>query len=280
MKTIEYIQSRFKPVTIYRGLVNPKIAEQLLTTNTQNRKLKEHKIAEYSEAILKGGWKAGTTETIKIDKSGKLIDGQNRLTAIVRTGTPAYLDIATNVDESLFSVLDTGQSRDAKDTLYLKGVKNEKLVSNIILAHCLYERPNEDGSLRLKNKITNEKILQIYFEREKFWELTVKKVQRWYSECGHILSSSQIGGFYTLFYKINEIDADIFMEQLISGNGIKTDAIRQLRKRLIANKISKSKKMTLKHIYALGIKTWNFFRLGHNTKILAYTNEEKLPIAI
>jgi hypothetical protein len=91
-----------------KQLVTPDLAKVYLSTNNQNRNVKERKVNRFTHDIMLGKWKDDTGETIKFSKCGKLIDGQHRLLAIIKANKPINIHISEGHDYSIFDVLDTG----------------------------------------------------------------------------------------------------------------------------------------------------------------------------
>ena len=69
-------------------LITPKIAEQYLAKNSNNySRLYKATVDQYAYEMLNGEW-IFNGEAIKFNKSGKLVDGQHRLSAIVKSDVP------------------------------------------------------------------------------------------------------------------------------------------------------------------------------------------------
>jgi hypothetical protein len=62
--------------------VDPATAESWLAKNPNNRNLRVPVVQSYARDMVSGNWMLNG-ETIKFDQSGKLIDGQHRLSAVV-----------------------------------------------------------------------------------------------------------------------------------------------------------------------------------------------------
>jgi hypothetical protein len=86
-------------------LVSPEMAKHYLAQNIANRRPKTPRVLLYSNEMKAGRWRSETAETIKIASSGRVLDGQQRLMAIVHSGCSIKFHIAFNLDESVFSVL-------------------------------------------------------------------------------------------------------------------------------------------------------------------------------
>src|ERR1700748_2814442 len=72
------------------------------------------------------------------------------------------------------------------------------------------------------NKLSNSQLMQIYLQRENFYQEVARRTMDWYHSFAKILAPSQIGGFYTFFRGINVEFAEKFMEQLCTGAEVKS----------------------------------------------------------
>lgn len=90
--------------------VTPQMAADLLSKNEGNRKLREHRAAYLSRAILEGKFKL-THQAIAISKKKRLLDGQHRLRAICLANKAVDMVVAYEVADDTFSVLDAGMPR-------------------------------------------------------------------------------------------------------------------------------------------------------------------------
>lgn len=96
--------------------VTPAMAAKWLGHNDGNRKLREHRVKYFAEAMTRDEWKL-THQGIAIAKTGRLIDGQHRLRAIVLTGKTVPMLVTTDLEEDTYAVLDAGQARTMADRL-------------------------------------------------------------------------------------------------------------------------------------------------------------------
>lgn len=81
------MSTMFEAVTI-----TPELAEGLLAMNTENRRLRPSHVAYLARAIERGEWQM-PPDAIMVSDSGKLLNGQHRLTAVVRSGKPVRLHV-------------------------------------------------------------------------------------------------------------------------------------------------------------------------------------------
>jgi hypothetical protein len=97
--------------------ITPEIASELLErTNFDNRKLKPAVVKKYAKIMTDGDWRF-SPETISMSKTGRLLNGQHRMTAVVQSGVTCRFLFATGFDDDVFSVLDRGATRTRADAL-------------------------------------------------------------------------------------------------------------------------------------------------------------------
>lgn len=142
MDTIEFITT-----SIQTGVaqITPELAKHLLaTTNHDNRPLKPAHVKMLSTALKNDEWMLNG-ETIAFSKSGRLLDGQHRLTACVNTGKAFQTVIIKGIeDEAAFGKIDTGKPRSVTDLMSLQGLPKAPLFSAIAKQHKAWLETDED----------------------------------------------------------------------------------------------------------------------------------------
>ena len=268
MKTLKFIKQ----------LVTPEIAKNYLLNNDGNRRVSPPRLLMYCDDILNGRWKEDTGECIKISVTKKVIDGQHRLLAIVKTGIALNLHIALDVNDDVFDVVDTGKSRNATDVFKIANIKFENSIPSIISTYNILLDNRKFGGQIHKSK-TNAMLLEQYYENELFWQNVAKKSHNWYLSFAKILTPSFIGGFFAYFYQLDKNKATDFINQLTTGIAIENDVITMLRNKLMQDKMSQ-RKMPLNLKMALVIKAWNIFVKNKSIKQLKFdVLREEFPTA-
>lgn len=102
-------------------LITPVIARKMLEGNVDNRKLRKTRVAQYADAMKRGMWDI-QNDAITISKTGKLLNGQHRLTAIVESDEACQCLILRGVENETFTVIDSGLSRSVNDALVSAGM--------------------------------------------------------------------------------------------------------------------------------------------------------------
>lgn len=113
--------------------VTVKMAKEWLATNEDNRNLREGKVAQLTTDMLNDEF-LYTGEPIQFDDSvpPKLINGQHRLHAIVRSGKPQRMLVVTGIPRQNRKAMDQGTRRSVADNLRMdEGIVNSHRLSAI-----------------------------------------------------------------------------------------------------------------------------------------------------
>lgn len=97
-------------------LVTPAMARKWLRENTDNRPLRPSVVSTLAGAYGRGEWKI-THQGIALAKSGRLLDGQHRLTFIseLPDGHSVPVNVTTDMEEDSFEAIDIGVKRSMSD---------------------------------------------------------------------------------------------------------------------------------------------------------------------
>lgn len=87
------------------------------------RPLRKPYVELLARSMTSGQW-ANNGESIIFSRTGKLLDGQHRLSAVVLSGITIMATVATGVLEKDFDTIDTGQGRTMGDILKINGEKS------------------------------------------------------------------------------------------------------------------------------------------------------------
>lgn len=131
-------------------LVSPSIAAEMLKGNTGNRPPRNTHVDFLAESMTRGEWRL-THQGVAISPSGRLLDGQHRLLAVIKSGVTVEMMVARNVQDLDFKYIDQGITRTAGDALGLSAQQVE-----VCRFLCLFTR---EGSLR---KPTAEMVMEYF----------------------------------------------------------------------------------------------------------------------
>ena len=114
--------------------VTPDLAQRWLGLNTSNRKIKTGNVVSFAADMAAGRWRTNG-ESIKLAGPAfhptKLLDGQNRLHAVLRSGVTVRLLVVFGVAEDAQQTMDSGAKRTVADNLSIAGVKNAHIVASV-----------------------------------------------------------------------------------------------------------------------------------------------------
>src|SRR5690606_24318901 len=96
--------------------VSPEMASEWLQHNEGNRRIRAGVVIKYAAVMARGKWLT-TPEPIAFSWDGRLLNGQHRLSAVIRAGVSVPMFVVRNVDPSAFVALDRGATRTVADAL-------------------------------------------------------------------------------------------------------------------------------------------------------------------
>lgn len=114
--------------------MTPAMAAELLGGQAPNRNQKDLKIAGFARDMAAGRW-LFTGEAIKLDRDGRMLDGQNRCLACIKSGATIRVLIIRGLDPEAQEVMDTGTPRGSRDALKFAGYSETKDLSAAIVVH-------------------------------------------------------------------------------------------------------------------------------------------------
>ena len=100
--------------------VTPEVAAEMLESNGANRNKRDGNIDRYARDMESGHWRL-TGQGIQFSKSGRLLDGQNRLMACVKAGVPFQTFVTVGLDDDAMISIDRGAPRSFADDLTILG---------------------------------------------------------------------------------------------------------------------------------------------------------------
>lgn len=278
----------FKMEKIERVLITPEIATKMLEKNVGNRAISKPHLDFLTNQMSNGQWMYAA-DPIRIATNGKVLDGQHRLTAIVKSGKSLEMLVVSDLDESVFSVIDTGKGRSAGDVLSIASFSNAKLRASVARMILAYENGLQ-AFLRTRDsgittgggnkdvaRITNAIILSFVENIDLDDDISIAQKC---SKSFRMLSASEYGFFHYIFKRLSADAAHEFLTKLSTGlNLSENDPILMLRNKLITESVS-SIRVSSRIKLILILKCWNYYRKGESIKILQYTTQQEIPVPI
>jgi len=103
-------------VKIRQVLVTVDVAKLYLAMNTENRPINKGQVKLLSMQMRAGKFTL-TTDAIGISRTGRLVNGQHRLAAVVDSGVPCLMLVAEGLDDESYEYIDRGTPRKIADAM-------------------------------------------------------------------------------------------------------------------------------------------------------------------
>lgn len=137
-------------------IITPSDAQEILARcNNGNRNPVKAKIEQYQKAMRADRWKLTPVPLIFEEHTGRLLDGQNRLSAVVKSGKTQTFVVCRNAQSHLMTAIDQGKSRTASDHMKISNINNANQLAPLVLAIYSYQQ-DPKGNWALLKPVANE----------------------------------------------------------------------------------------------------------------------------
>jgi len=258
-------------------IFTPDYAQQLLNYNTHNRPLSRTKVNEWAKQLKNGHW-LYNGDTIRIDTKGRLLDGQHRLHACVKTGVPFKAILATGINPDAFHTIDTGKKRGPVDTLSISGEKNTAVLASALLSLHKYENGHFKSHISSRgfSGLTNDDYLVLLENNP-----GMRDSANYVSTQSKPFNRSIFATFHFLATIINKAKADDFCEQVFTGIGLDTASPTLVLRNTLLTMFMNPDSPLPRTVFALTIKGFNAYMKNSKIKRLHFRicgeNPEAFP---
>jgi len=213
--------------------ITPKLADKYLRINTKNRSISKAQLGFLIREIENGNWLLNGSPIV-FGTSGKLLDGQHRLTAISKTGETQEMLVVREVEDAVFVTLDSGRGRSGKDAFQVSGILYASVMAVAV-------RKILDGYSSTRTVInnavvrrSNTELIDFYRQNEKDLESLYALVRPWCTKGGGVMKPSDAIALLFMMRNESELAYD-FIEEVASGSceGHTSTTIQALRNKLI-----------------------------------------------
>jgi len=252
-------------VTAEIETITPKKASAWLLNNTHNRNPKEKKIEQYAEDIRRGDWEVNGSSIVFNGK--RLIDGQNRLMAVIKANKPIRSLVVKGVQAKAQETLDIGAARSFADTLRMKGHINATTLASMINFGMAYESGTlSQGQDRGFGHSRREQ-LRWLGDNEGVVEAVNFVIGNSLTRVGNGTAAAALQ-----FYSEEDLpgEAFAFLEQVRKGENLIEGMPSYALKRWLENSRIIAKKPNRIVVYAMTIKAFNAFIEGKHVKNLSF----------
>lgn len=237
---------------------NSKMAKDWLAFNKNNRPVNRIAIERYKRDMEEGSWQfAG--DPIRVDNTGRIIDGQHRLIALSEITSDIEIEflLISGLEPESQMVMDQGVKRTTGQQLSILGVKNYNHVAAAAKFYLVWSSGVLFRDNKVQSRVTTPQIQEWVMDNADFYELE----NELHTQIAEVEASPSV--VTAAIYKFNLIDeeaARTFLELLVTGAGLASDSpILALDKRL--RRVRREKiKLSNRDILALFIQAWNAWR--------------------
>lgn len=257
--------------------VTPQLAGILLERNDRNRHPSAAKIRRYAAMIRDKQWDLNG-ETLKFSDSGRLLDGQSRLRAVIEAGEAVLMECRFGLPENTQQTMDTGEKRSLPHELEMRGEKDCTNLAAIIRGvhlwlHGAYTaRYASGGSVHGEKSyyMTNRQGVELL---EQYPQLRDSLKACRNPECETVLSPGKLGVLHFLFRKGHRRE---YMWEVLRGHSA-TDGcpVLWVKNRVIAGRLEDNR-IPVRMVIGMLIKAHNKLVLGE-AGACAMRKDEALP---
>ena len=199
--------------------IAPAQARRWLKKNRRNRPLRPGQVKRYAELIEEDEW-ITSPDAIAFDREGRLINGQHRLKAVVRSGkTIKNALVATGLPPGAFKIADMGAKRTAADVLHIEGFKHPQELGAVMKLVVLWA----EGRLEECNEYEVVEKFKIVGVAEtcapRVYE-SIERVGEHKQALSNSLPRSLVSFAHFLYRPTYGERADSFIDQILTGKSI------------------------------------------------------------
>jgi hypothetical protein len=261
--------------------ITPEIAQSLLERNEMNRNLKPQHVSTYAQQMKEGKFLSLNGQTISISgtlTTGRLIDGQHRLHAIIESQVTLPFIVVTNLSDDVISTIDIGAKRSVGDLFDMNGIVHGRGLSACISTYTRLDARNDTSKAKnvhgglVEFKQTPDSIFRLYNTMKNDADEIIN-ISRNYWDKFRVMGPSQVGAMmlYTrLHSQFKDRAENEFWKPLFTGEGA-TGMVLVCRNVLISELgLQKHKRSKPSDLINIVIKAYNI-HFQTPTKIIKAT---------
>lgn len=248
-------------------MVTPSMAKLWLSLNTVNRHIRSNKVIQYACDMLDGNWKL-TGEAIKFSATGRLLDGQHRLKAVIEADVAVLMFVVRGLPDDTQPYMDTGMARLASDNFHIAGENHPTVLSGAARIGIIVDR----GLLYRDKKLQPTSHAQVYA-----WVEMHPSIRRsvHYMQSGTpkkvLLRPSVRAYCHFRFAEVNADAADEFFASLGSLINIPDGSpLHALNSRLWQLR-DKNVHAEVRDLLNMTFRAWNAWREGRSLRMIPLT---------
>jgi hypothetical protein len=251
--------------------ITPAKAKEYLAHNQDNRNLRKKRILSYATQMKRGQWKA-TGDPIRFASSGRLLDGQHRLQAIVESGVTIPMVVIRGLEEETFKVLDSGLGRSPADALGISvtNANNKAAACRLLFVVDVGGDPRKTEDMQIVTRID---VADYYATHQEDIDAANLIGSRMYTQF-HGGNRTAWIAMACLVQRANATHADEFLEGIYTGANLAPGDPRLALRNYLANN---RRLPTAGHHLGMLIKAWNAWMKGESRVVMVLRDDETFP---
>lgn len=265
-------------VTSISETIAPETAERMLGRNTNNRSVSRRQVDLFARDMKRGAWKVNG-EAIKFSRTGRLLDGQHRLLACVKSGRPFTTLVIRGLPDEVQQTMDSGKTRTLGNVLQLRGETQSTPLAAMTRAVYVADQLGLEAAAQNDLHPTNGELVE-FLETTPQLRTLLSAAQSFNGRSNGLLPPSMFAALWWTLAHVDTGDANRFFEHLATGADLEQGSpILALRAALFDMKTrgSRANRAGRRRIAVLTVKAWNKWRAGKTVKHLRYGGDERFP---
>lgn len=223
-------------LSIVETTITPEDAAKLMAANAENnRNINQTTVSTYTDDMTHNRWPY-VADTIRVSETGRLLDGQHRMLAVIASGRPLKAILITGLPDGAISRIDLGRRRTVADLVDVNtkgtGVTQTKAIGAVgrrVLLWTDYGLRRGLGTRVLSPTEVSDYCLRPDVLPELIESVRVVRAAR---------LSAMVSAMYVVTARIDREAARAFFTGLTTGADLSTGSpVLALRNRLIASRV-------------------------------------------
>lgn len=221
--------------TVARETITPEVALQMLATRPDwQRRQRKNRIEQYAEDMEEGRW-GGSTDCIGITETGRLINGQHRLRAVVESGQTVEMWVMRGMSDDAYKTIDKGLPRSVADSL--QDMPDASKMSTVARAVVAYEK---SGEVEQRGRVNVSPVEQAEYARAH--EDRLRRIVARFDAVRGAVRRISLRGWATFDWahqdRYGEDRVEDFAHDVANLTGSRNAAMQMLNKAVIAGALS------------------------------------------
>jgi hypothetical protein len=228
-------KAKAQPHGIHTDVVdlNGALAEELLTRNTNNRKVSKANVRRYRKDAEHGAWSLNG-QPIIVSSDGVLADGQHRLAAIVGTEFKIPTLMVFGVQPETRTTMDQGRARNAGDYITMLGEETGSIAGTMIRYIMAFET-NKHADLKGLAKASAAEIIEFFKANEQKVRRSAELAAELREVARYHVAAPMLAFIHYLLSEQDPAKAETYVRQIAKGEGLnEEDPAYVVRAKLIA----------------------------------------------